>query len=173
MLSMGQSIVVSASPKILEIVKPLLDGKGRDEAFSMPFVYGHSLYYLPDLPQIKSFTSPDGFAYEIVEQSEIPLLYRHEGFRNAVQYDASHPRPDILVTLAKKDGRIVGMAGASSDVILMFGLILRTNMRNRHMKRLKMSWQSFLVLIINTLCDTTILKSVSGYTTLPEQVNTL
>lgn len=34
MLSMGQSIVVSASPKILEIVKPLLDGKGRDEAFS-------------------------------------------------------------------------------------------------------------------------------------------
>jgi GNAT superfamily N-acetyltransferase len=120
MLSMGKSIVVSASPKILEIVKPLLDGKGRDEAFSMPFVYGHSLYYLPDLPQVKPLISADGFAYEIVEQSEIPLLYRHEGFRNAVQYDANHLRPDILVTLAKKDSRIVGMAGASSDCAMMW-----------------------------------------------------
>jgi GNAT superfamily N-acetyltransferase len=120
MLSMGKSIVVSASPKILEIVKPLLDGKGRDEAFSMPFVYGHSLYYLPDLPQIKPLISTDGFAYEIVEQSEIPLLYRHEGFRNAVQYDVNHPRPDILVMLAKKDGRIAGMAGASSDCAMMW-----------------------------------------------------
>ena len=120
MLSMGKSIVVSASPKILEIVKPLLDGKGRDEAFSMPFVYGHSLYYLPDLPQVKPLISADGFAYEIVEQREIPLLYRHEGFRNAVQYDVNHPRPDILVTLAKKDSRIVGMAGASSDCAMMW-----------------------------------------------------
>lgn len=120
MLSMGKSIVVSASPKILDIVKPLLVGKGRDEAFSMPFVYGHSLYYLPDLAQIKPLASPDGFAYEMVEQDEIPLLYRHEGFRNAVQYDANHPRPDILVTLVKKDGRIVGIAGASNDCAMMW-----------------------------------------------------
>ena len=45
MLSMGMSIVVSASPSILDIAKSELSGKSRDEAFSMPFVYGHSLYY--------------------------------------------------------------------------------------------------------------------------------
>ena len=33
MLSMGNSIIVSATPDILNIVKPLLDGKTRDEAF--------------------------------------------------------------------------------------------------------------------------------------------
>lgn len=148
MLSMGQSIVVSASPKILEIVKPLLDGKGRDEAFSLPFVYGHSLYYLPDLPQIKSFTSPDGFAYEIVEQSEIPLLYRSEGFRNAVQYDASHPRPDILVTLAKKDGRIVGMAGASSDCAMMWqvGMDVLPEYRNHGLAAYLVNWLTLEIL---------------------------
>ena len=32
MLSMGKSIVVSASPDILDIVKPMLYGKERDEA---------------------------------------------------------------------------------------------------------------------------------------------
>lgn len=117
---MGRSIVVSATPGILGIVKPLLDGKFRDDAFSLPFVYGHSLYYLPDLARIKPLASPDGFAYELVEQDDIPALYQYEGFRNAVQYDTNHPRPDVLVTLAKKDGYIVGMAGASNDCARMW-----------------------------------------------------
>jgi GNAT superfamily N-acetyltransferase len=120
MLSMGKSIVVSASPGILEAVKPLLLGKDRDEAFSMPFIHGQSLYYLPDLAQMKAVSSPDGFVYEIVEQAEIPALYQYEGFRNAVQYDTNHLRPDILVALAKKENNIVGMAGASNDCAFMW-----------------------------------------------------
>ena len=120
MLSMGKSIVVSASPDILDIVKPLLYGKDRDEAFSMSFVYGHSLYYLPDLAQIKLFDFPDGFVYEMVEQYDILALYQYEGFRNAIQYNENHPRPDVLAALAKKDGHIVGMAGASNDCAMMW-----------------------------------------------------
>jgi len=46
-------------------------------------------------------------------------LYAFEGFRNAIQYDADHPRPDVLVVLAKQDGHIVGMAGASADSDMM------------------------------------------------------
>lgn len=120
MLSMGKSIVVSASPDILDIVKPLLYGKDRDEAFSMPFVYGHSLYYLPDLAHIKPLDSPDGFVYETVEQYDIPALYQYEGFCNAIQYNTNHPRPDVLAALAKKGGHIVGMAGASNDCAMMW-----------------------------------------------------
>lgn len=120
MLSMGRSIVISASRDILEIVKPLLDGKDRDEAFSMPFVYGHGLYYLPDLDEIKPVDPPDGFLYEIIEQDDIPVLYKYEGFRNAIQYNDNHLRPDILVTLAKKGNQIVGMAGASEDCSMMW-----------------------------------------------------
>jgi GNAT superfamily N-acetyltransferase len=120
MLSMGRSIVVSASPDILKIVEPLLDGKDRDEAFSMPFVYGHGLYYLPDLDEIKPVDPPVGYIFELVEQDDIPVLYQHDGFRNAIQYDVNHPRSDILVMLAKKDSQIVGMAGASDDCAMMW-----------------------------------------------------
>ena len=120
MLTMGMSIVVSASTDILEIVRPLLDGKNREDAFSMPFVYGHSLYYLPDLSQIKPLAPPAGFFYDMVEQDDIPALYQYEGFNNAVQYDVDHPRPDVLVTLAKKDDHIVAMAGASTDCAMMW-----------------------------------------------------
>ena len=120
MLTMGKAIVVSATPDILNVVKPMLDGKDHYEAFSMPFVYGQGLYYLPDLAQIKPIAAPSGFIYEIVEQNNIPSLYQHEGFRNAIQYDINHPRPDILMILAKKDGQIVGMAGASNDCKMMW-----------------------------------------------------
>jgi len=68
MLTMGRSIVVSASPMILQTVKPLLADKDRDDAFCMPFVYGHSLYYLPDLSLIKPLAPVNGLAYATVER---------------------------------------------------------------------------------------------------------
>jgi len=120
MLTMGGTIIVSASTDILTFIKPMLEGKDHNEAFSMPFVYGQSVYYLPDLAHIKSIAAPDGFTYELVEQSEIPPLYQHEGFRNALGYDINHPRPDVLAALAKADGHIVGMAGASIDCAKMW-----------------------------------------------------
>ena len=119
-LSMGKSVVVTASPDIIEIVKPMLEGKHRDEVFSMPFVCGNGLLHLPDMAQIKPTASPDGFTFETVEKIKIPSLYQHEGFRNALQYDANHPRPDVLAITAKKDGQIVGIAGASNDCAKMW-----------------------------------------------------
>ncbi len=120
MLSMGKSIVISATTEILEIVKQLLEGKSRDEAFSMPFVYGQGIYFLPDLRNIPVSIAPDGFTYEMVEQGDIPQLYQYEGFRNAMGYDINHPRPDVLVILARKNEIIVGMAGASIDCAMMW-----------------------------------------------------
>lgn len=142
MLSMGKAIIVSASQKILDLVKPHLNNKSRDEAFFMPFVYGHSLYYLPDLTQIKLLTSPDGYVYEMLEQKDIPTLYQYEGFNSAVSYDINHPRPDILVTLAKKDGRIVGMAGASKDCDMMWqvGIDVLPEYRNQGLGMYLVNW---------------------------------
>ncbi len=120
MLSMGLSIVVSATPEVLSVVRPALAGKDRDEAFSMPFVYGHSLYYLPDLAALAPLPAPEAFSFELVERPEIPGLYRFEGFRNALQYDAAHPRPDILAAVARQGGRVVAVAGASQDCAAMW-----------------------------------------------------
>ena len=115
MLSMGNAVVVSAAPRILQIVEPMLDGKGRDDAFCMPFVYGQGLYYLPDLKRLSKLSAPDGFSYEFIEQKDIPLLYGTDGFHNALGYDVNHPRPDVLAAVARVGGRIIGIAGASFD----------------------------------------------------------
>jgi GNAT superfamily N-acetyltransferase len=120
MLTMGNAIIVSASPNILEIVKPLLIGRTRDEAFSMPFIYSHAINYLPDLTQIKQLPAPDGFVYNVVEQKDISSLYQYPGFNNAISYDATRLRPDVLVVSAIKDSQIVGMAGSSDDCEMMW-----------------------------------------------------
>ena len=120
MITMGNATIVSATPDVLDIVKPMLEGKTRDEGFSMPFVHGHGISFLPDLKAINHVGKPEGFDFEIVERDNIPALYEIKGFNNAIQYDVNHPRPDVLAWLAKKNGMVVGMAGCSADSATMW-----------------------------------------------------
>ncbi len=115
MLTMGKSIVVSTTPVLLEIIQPLLAGKDRDSAFSMPFVYGHSLYYLPEASVIHPLSPPEGYAYALAERADMPSLYQTQGFDNAVSYDINHPRPDALAVTARRNGFIVGMCNLASQ----------------------------------------------------------
>jgi GNAT superfamily N-acetyltransferase len=112
MLTMGSSIVVSATPARLEYAKEQLAGKGRDDAFTMPFIRGHSIWYLPDLDSLKPLSAPEGFAYETVETDDVPRLREVKGFNNALQYDVSHPIQNVLVKIAKRGSSIAAMAGA-------------------------------------------------------------
>ncbi|MFC5452366.1 GNAT family N-acetyltransferase [Paenibacillus aestuarii] len=116
----GRSVVINASRDILPYIREQLEGKTRYEALCMPFVYGISPYFLSDIGKISPMINPDGFEYEIVERSSIKKLYDIAGFRNALQYDENHPRPDVLVTLARSNCEIVGIAGASADCKTMW-----------------------------------------------------
>lgn len=112
MLTMGRAIIVSATPARLEYAREHLAGKSRDDAFEMPFISGHSMWYLPDLDHFQPLSAPDGFLYEIVEKNEISKLHEAKGFTNAIQYDLNHPLQSVLVTVARQGDAIVGMAGA-------------------------------------------------------------
>jgi len=118
MLTMGGAVVVSATNDILPWIREQLEGKSRDDAFSLPFVYGSGIYFLPDEPNPLPLS--DDIELTLVERDEIPSLYKLDGFGNAIQYDVNHPRPDLLVMLARKGGVIVGMAGASADCEMLW-----------------------------------------------------
>ena len=122
MLSVGHSIVVSAQQPVLSLIQKKMELLSRDDAFWMPFVRGHSLYYLPDLSQNVQLRAPDGFHYCLVEPPEIYQLYRYEQFKNALLYDINSDRPDVLATVAKLGNDIVAMAGASADSATMWQL---------------------------------------------------
>lgn len=130
---MGKGIVVSADSDILAKVKPLLEDKTRDDMFAAPFVFGHSLYYIPDCNRIKKLSVPDGFNFYINEGKGIHDLYKVSGFENAILYDINHPRPDVIVIYAMYDNEIAAMAGASADSNFMWqiGIDVLPRFRNK------------------------------------------
>lgn len=122
MLTMGRAIIVSATPARLKYVKEQLIGKRRDDAFSMPFICGHSLFYLPDLDNLKCLSAPEGFLYETIEKNEISKLYEVKGFDNAIQHNRNHPVQNTLVMLAKQGDAVIAMASAGAWSSKMWGI---------------------------------------------------
>lgn len=112
-VSMGQSIVVSATPERLFIAKKHMEGKDRDTVFSLPFIRGLWLHFLPDLKTITPISPPEGFTFELVEHDRIACLLGIKGFSNAIIYDTEHPYQTELAMLAKKGDEIVAVAGTS------------------------------------------------------------
>jgi len=132
MYTMGDAVIVSATPDILPYLREQLDGKSRDEAFDMPFVYGLGICHLPDTEKLVPIPSPDGIAIVTAAQPDIPSLYVHKGFPYAIWYEP-HNRPETLVTVAYADGVVAGMAGASDDCEMMWqiGINVMPEYRNR------------------------------------------
>jgi len=118
MLTMGGAVIISATAELLPCLREQLNEKSRDDAFSMPFVYGCGAYFLPENPRPLPFI--DDVQFSFVERHDIVDYYRHDGFQNAIGYDANRPRPDVLLLTAKKGSKIVGMAGASEDCEMLW-----------------------------------------------------
>jgi GNAT superfamily N-acetyltransferase len=136
MLTMGGAVIVSATPDILPYISRQLDGKNRDDAFSMPFIVGSGVYhyFLPDIQ--RRLPLPDGIEVKWVEREQMPNLYElyHcADFPNAISYDMNHPRPGMLVVLAMVGDKIAGMAGASADCesLWQIGIDMQPEYRRR------------------------------------------
>ena len=161
-VTMGKGIVVSADSNILTKVKPLLENKTREDIFVAPFVFGHSLYYIPDCNRLKKLPMPDDFNFYIKEGKEIHDLYKISGFENAIQYDVNHPRPDVIVIYAMYNNKIVAIAGASADSNLMWqiGIDVLPQFRN---KELVTSLVSNLAIMISNIASQSVAYR-SGFT---------
>lgn len=146
--TMGKGIVVSADKDILKKAKLLLEKKTREDIFAAPFIYGHSLYYIPDCDRINKLPWPKDFTFCIKEGKEIHELYEIPGFNNAIQYDINHPRPDVLVVYAAYENEIIAMAGASADSSSMWqiGIDVKPRFRNKGLAACLVSNLSIMIM---------------------------
>lgn len=113
--TMGKATVVSASEELLPRLEKLFVGKCRDEIFECPFVYGQSIYYLPDLKQIKRLPLNNEYTYRLLQGEEVYQLRGITGFENSLAFDEKGETPTCIVFYAVKDGEIAGLAGASLE----------------------------------------------------------
>ena len=132
MYTMGNAVIVSATPDILPFLREQLEDKSRDEAFDMPFVYGLGICHLPEAEKLAPIPATGGVEIMTVTQPDIPKLYVHKGFPYALWYEPNN-RPETLVTVAYAGGAVAGMAGASDDCEMMWqiGINVLPEYRNR------------------------------------------
>ena len=130
--TMGRSVIVSASTEILPKVETLLKGKSRDEIFECPFVYGQSIYYVPDLKHIQRKQPDEKYEYRLLQNEEIKQLQGIQGFENSLAFDENGDTPTCIVYYAMKDGEIIALAGASkeSDSMWEIGVDVKMQFRN-------------------------------------------
>ncbi|WP_240633070.1 hypothetical protein [Paenibacillus montanisoli] len=100
-LSMGKSIVVSATPERLFIAKTQMQGINRDTVFSLPFIRGLYLHFLPDVKRIKPMSPPNFFSFELIKREEVVRLFDVARFNEAIIYDTNLPWQTDLAVLAK------------------------------------------------------------------------
>ncbi|WP_313886456.1 GNAT family N-acetyltransferase [Bacillus sp. SD088] len=124
--------MVSATPERLLIAKAMMQGKDRDSIFSLPFIRGLYIHYLPDLKGINPILPTENFTFLLVEEDGVANLLEKTDFHNAIIYDTNLPWQTGMAMLAKKDGEIVGVAGASKtcEKLWQIGIDILPEYRN-------------------------------------------
>ena len=97
-----------------------------------PFVYGQSIYYIPDLKRIYRKQTDEQYEYRMLQNEEIQLLQGIQGFGNSLAFDENGNTPTCIVYYAMKNEEIIALAGASkeSDAMWEIGVDVKEPFRN-------------------------------------------
>lgn len=117
LLAYRNSIVVCTSADLQSVIQKLLVGKNRDEIFEIPFVYGQTIHYVPDMGEADDIASVLEYDYEYLAEEELQRLRGLDGFENSLGYDENGITPTKAVYIAKTHNQIIGVAGASQTPI--------------------------------------------------------
>lgn len=114
-MAVDKYVIVNTSKEIHTKVRAVLQDKSRDEIFEFPFVYGQTIHYIPDMKKIQRPVLPETYSYERLEGKDIDKVKGLKGFEHSVVFDYDGNTSTKIVFLAKKDGEIVGLAGAGEE----------------------------------------------------------
>lgn len=111
MLLFYDLVLVSASENLYEIAKERLNGKNVYEIFEFPFVYGQSIYYIPDVDRLEMQDEISDYEFRLFDgnTSKIELT---SGFENAITFDENGKCISQIAYCAYDNGKIIGVAGA-------------------------------------------------------------
>jgi GNAT superfamily N-acetyltransferase len=133
-VTMGTGVVISTHAGKTEAVREAISCVSRDQLFSAPVIgrldaliqperevlHGPHLWFACSRDRFSAAHSSPDIEIEVAHGEEIHTLYDLPGFANALTYRADHTRPDMIATIARRHGEIVGIAGASADCDLLW-----------------------------------------------------
>lgn len=87
-------------------------------------------FFLPDLE--KQVIINENITVKILEEKDIPPLYKDDRFHMALGYSNDGDKKDVLAVVGYIDGEIVGVAGASNDCDTMWQIGIDVLPEYRH-----------------------------------------
>lgn len=112
MLLLDDLILVSTSANHLDFLKERLDGKNIYEIFEMPYVYGQSIYYVPDIKRISEQAEQDKYVFKLFD-GNTDNIELTSGFENAITFENGKCISNIAYVAYDGD-KIIGVAGADT-----------------------------------------------------------
>ncbi|MCD7764273.1 MAG: GNAT family N-acetyltransferase [Lachnospiraceae bacterium] len=116
-LAYRDCVVVCTSEKLKLKIKDILQGKSRDEIFEIPFVYGQTIHCIPDGYDKDGKFGSTEYDFDILLDNEVKLLKGVSGFENSLSFDEKGYTPTKVVCIARDNGKIIGIAGASETYV--------------------------------------------------------
>lgn len=113
-------VLVCTSEDLHTTVKELTKDKNRDEIFEIPFVYGQTIHYVPDISggnYVGSVTAAQDYDCEYIWGKEILKLNGLTGFENSLAFDREGLTPTEAVYVARHYRKIIGVAGAAKSSV--------------------------------------------------------
>ena len=147
MATFGYGTVISVEDRLYEWAKEYFHGISGLECFSNRHMsgidnildkYGKTIaavdlhnYYLPNPDKL--VITDKSIELKWFEREEISGLYGDKRFVNALMYDTTRSRYDILAVAAIHDSNIIGLAGAStdSDLFWQIGIDVMPEYKNK------------------------------------------
>lgn len=132
--TMGAGTVVSCDASRREWARAELGPLDRNQLFAVDtsariaarvqtdgqMLAGPDLKFVCAENELRPAYMPADVQIEIVDGPAVAQFYVHTGFRHALSYLTDSPRPDMVAAVARLDGEIVGIAGASADCDTMW-----------------------------------------------------
>lgn len=63
-ISWFDKLVIFVSNNLKEFIKLQLKDKNREEIFEFPYIYGQSIYFIPDFEKVEKLKEPDEFIFK-------------------------------------------------------------------------------------------------------------
>lgn len=111
MLLFYDLVLVSSSENLYGMVKEKLTGKNIHEIFEFPYVYGQSIYFIPDLTRIERQEELPKFEFKLFD-GNTDQIDLSSGFENAITFNENGKCISNIAYCAYSNGKIIGVAGA-------------------------------------------------------------
>lgn len=146
-VTMGAGVVVSCHAERQDWLGENLAQLRRDAIFSataigklvqfvardQQFLAGPDLKYVCSRSDFRPAAAPSHVEIALVPQADLPSLYQYQGFGEALSYRPNNLRPEVMATVARTGGNVVGIACASADTesLLQIGVEVSSGARGR------------------------------------------